>query len=124
MQTFKEILENYGAGYEVTLGRFLGDETFYLKMLGMLLKDDSIRKLGSAVQNGDLTEAFEAAHSLKGITGNLGLTPLYNAACAIVEPLRAKEAREDYSALYQAVEAEFEKAGLLWHELNEIKNGG
>ena len=122
MQKFKEILEDYGSDYEVTLRRFLGDEIFYLKMLGMLLKDESIQKLNSAIQNGDMTEAFEAAHSLKGIVGNLGLTPLYKAVCAMVEPLRSRETREDYSALYQAVETELQKTNLLFNELNEIKN--
>ena len=35
-----------------------------------------------------MTSAFEAAHTLKGVTGNMGLTPLYDAVCTIVEPLR------------------------------------
>ena len=30
----------------------------------------------------DLDGAFEAAHTLKGVAGNLGLTPLYRSVCA------------------------------------------
>ena len=43
-------------------------------------------------------EAFEAAHSLKGVLGNLSLTPLYDKVCEITELLRAGE-DADYAAL-------------------------
>ena len=43
------------------------------------------------------------------MAGHLGLLPLSRAVCAIVEPLRAREAR-DYGALYQAVLEEFRRA--------------
>jgi HPt (histidine-containing phosphotransfer) domain-containing protein len=32
--------------------------------------------------------AFDSAHELKGVLANMGLTPLWEDACALVEPLR------------------------------------
>ena len=74
----------------------------------MLPQDDNLHKLGVALADGDLERALVAAHALKGVAGNLGLLPLSRAVCAIVGPLRAREAR-DYGALYQAVLDEFRR---------------
>lgn len=68
----------------------------------------------------DYTAAFEAAHTLKGVVGNMGLTPLYQAVCEIVEPLRKREQREDYGSFYQAIETEFQKAE---HLRDRLKGG-
>ena len=107
MQNFKELFEAYGADYQDTMSRFMGNETMYLKFLKMLFQDDNLRKLGEAIDSGNLEAAFDAAHTLKGVVGNMGLTPLYKAVCDIVQPLRAREEREDYPLLYQAIQKEF-----------------
>ena len=88
MENFKEIFENYGGDYNSTMPRFMNNESMYLKFLNMLFKDDNLKKLNDAIQSGDLEKAFEAAHTLKGVVANMGLTPMYNAVCVIVEPLR------------------------------------
>ncbi|WP_418667060.1 Hpt domain-containing protein [Allofournierella sp.] len=116
----REILESYGSNYEETMERFLEDETFYLKILGMLLKDASMKKLHDALDSKDVAAAFDAAHTLKGISGNLGLTPFYAAVCTMVEALRGRDPEGDYFALYQCVEAEYKRVELLWQELHEI----
>ena len=100
--------------------RFMGKEDMYIKFLNMFEKDDNIRKLENSIGSGDLTAAFEAAHTLKGVTANLGLTPLYNAVCNIVEPLRTKTDC-DYSDMYKLIEAEYKKVGLLRERLKEGK---
>lgn len=117
MVDFRSAFETYGADYDTTMKRFLGNREMYLKILGLLPRDDSMEKLGKALDAGDLERAFEAAHTLKGVAGNLGLTPLYEAACAMVEPLRHREQREEYAALYQVVEAEYERALQLLEEM-------
>lgn len=110
MQGFKVLFEAYGADYQTTMNRFMGNETLYLKLLDMLFRDTNLQRLGAALDANDLSDAFAAAHTLKGVVGNMGLTPLYSAVCAIVEPLRKREQRDDYPALYHAVQAEFHKA--------------
>ena len=117
MGNFRAAFEAYGADYDGTMRRFLGNEAMYLRVLGMLPRDGSVNRLGDALESGDLGGAFEAAHSLKGVARNLGLDPLYKAACAVVEPLRLREERNDYPELYRAVRKEFERAGLFLEAL-------
>lgn len=116
MQSFRDKFEAYGGDYSDTMARFMGNEAMYRKFLGMLFQDQNLQKLGDALEGGDMQAAFEAAHTLKGVVGNMGLTPLYEAVCAIVEPLRAK-AGGDYASLYQAVRAEYARAKALKNDL-------
>lgn len=114
----------YGADYIETMERFMGNEALYLRLLGKLFPNSELQELGAALETGDKEKAFEAAHTLKGVAGNLGLTPLYKAVCALVEPLRAGEERADYPALYQPVQAEFRKAEEFWITLKEADPNG
>ncbi|MBC8531733.1 Hpt domain-containing protein [Gehongia tenuis] len=113
MGAFQKIFDDYGADYSVTMERFMGNEGMYFKFLNMLLEDQSLKNLGAALAASDYQGAFEAAHTLKGVAGNMGLTPLYNVVCEIVEPLRLRERRDDYKALYQNIEEEFRKVEAL-----------
>lgn len=113
MDKFRTLFEEYGGDYTATMERFLGNRNLYLKLLDMLFQDPNLKNLGDALDSGDLTAAFEAAHTLKGVVGNMGLKPLYAASCAIVEPLRSREQRDDYPQLYRAIQAEFQKVAEL-----------
>ena len=89
-------LKRFGADTEAALARCMQNETFYLTLVGKALNDDSMEKLENAVGRGDLNEAFEIAHSLKGVFGNLSLTPLYEDIAEITELLRNKT-QTDYT---------------------------
>lgn len=73
---------------EGALARFLDDEDLYEQFYGELLNDEAFGKLGLALDENRVSDAFEYAHTLKGIIGNMGLTPLFETICEIVEPLR------------------------------------
>lgn len=113
MSGFRELFEAYGADYEATMARFMQSEVMYLRFLDMLFQDGNLSKLSDALEAGDTAGAFAAAHTLKGVVGNMGLTPLYEAVCAIVKPLRAGEHRSDYPALFRTIQDEFGKADAL-----------
>ncbi len=119
MGEFREIFEVYGADYNFTMARFMGKEAMYLKFLDMLFKDDNLEKLGTALEQQDYEAAFAAAHTLKGVVGNMGLTPLFNAVCAIVESLRKREVPEDYNVLYQIIQTGFLQADEFRKKLKE-----
>ena len=58
--------------------------------------------LNLAIRSKNYEAAFEAAHGLKGSSGTLGLTPLYEAVCAVVENLRyepGETLEEDYETM-------------------------
>lgn len=97
-----EDLKNYGANIEEGLHRCMDNESFYLRLVKMIPDDPAFEKLYAAIGAGNLDAAFEAAHSLKGSTGNLALTPISAPVTEITELLRART-QTDYSALTDAI---------------------
>ncbi len=91
-----EGLREFGADADTALKRCLGNEAFYLKQINKVLEDDSFDMLKSSVESNDLDAAFEMAHALKGVWGNLGLIPLFEPVAEMTEHLRNK-ADKDYS---------------------------
>ena len=93
-----DALRQFGANTGEGLGRCLNNEAFYLRLVNMGLDDAGFGKLSDALAAGDTKAAFEAAHALKGVLGNLGLTPLYEPDSELTELLRSG-ADADYPAL-------------------------
>lgn len=91
-------LKNYGADTAEGLRRCMNNEGFYLRLVKMIPGDANFPKLYGALEQGDLAAAFEAAHALKGSTGNLSLTPIFAPMSEITELLRTRE-QTDYTAL-------------------------
>ena len=89
-------LRAYGANVDEGLGRCMGNEEFYLRLVGMAKDEPGFDALEQAIAANDLDAAFEAAHSLKGVLANLALTPLLEPIEEITELLRA-ETQMDYS---------------------------
>ena len=67
MGEFKKLFEAYGGDYQATMARFLDNEAMYLKFLPKLFQDDNLQKLGDALDAGNLSDAFSAAHTLKAL---------------------------------------------------------
>lgn len=85
-----DALKAYGANVREGLGRCLNNEGFYLRLVRMAAQDASFNKLYDAIDAGDLDRAFEAAHALKGVLGNLALDPLLVSVNEMTELLRAR----------------------------------
>ena len=83
-------------------------EDFYLDLVNTALDDTQLVRLGGALEKGELDTAFEAAHALKGVYGNLSLTPLYTPISELTELLRNKTAG-DHRALYDEIMRQFAK---------------
>ena len=91
-------LNQFGANTKEGLDRCMNNEAFYLRLVDKAINDDSFIKLKDELENKNYDEAFKIAHSLKGVLGNLSLTPLYDLAVEITENLR-KVAEIDYFEL-------------------------
>ncbi|MEG1984010.1 MAG: Hpt domain-containing protein [Oscillospiraceae bacterium] len=88
MSELVDILLRYGADVSGTMNRFMNDEELYATCLESFLVDPAFEELEAAVARGDYAQAFDYAHTLKGVAGNMGLTPVYEALTAVVEKLR------------------------------------
>ncbi|VYU72661.1 Hpt domain protein [Eubacterium limosum] len=98
----------YGVNFNEVMERFVNDEELYYNCLDSFIDDPSFDGLRDALLAKDYETAFDHAHTLKGVAGNLGLSPLLTAVSDIVEPLR----KHDYSNLeqqYDAVRTERER---------------
>lgn len=112
-QSQLDMLEQKGFDVNGCLKRFLNNAGLYEKCLKKFLEDDSYHSLVEAYEAGNCQEAFKAAHTLKGLTSNLGIDPLYHILQPMVEKLRAddlnvaqeiEQLKIAYQDAYQAVE--------------------
>lgn len=93
-----EKLREFGADVEEGIQRCVGSEQLYLQLMPMVLSEPHFEMLQQAIEAGDHKAAFESAHALKGVLGNLSLTPLFDRASEITELLR-HDSEADYPAL-------------------------
>ena len=70
-------LENGGIRVPQALERVLGNEALLERLLGKFLDDPQYPALCAALERGDLDRAVTAAHTLKGMCGNLSMEELY-----------------------------------------------
>ena len=94
-----ETLKSKGADIATGLARCANNEALYLKLVGMGLGDQKFEELGTVLAQNDLDRAFEICHALKGVIGNLALSPLFESLSRLTEVLRARESA-DYPSLY------------------------
>lgn len=81
-------LLEFETDYNGALARFVGNEALYEKFLLKFLSDPNFPGLKACVDAKNYTDAFQYAHTLKGVSGNLGLNKIYYLVHPIVEKLR------------------------------------
>lgn len=100
--TLLEELKQSGVNVDEGLERVMGDRDLYEMMLGMFV--DSVRDNPIALEefDGELEPLIQKVHLLKGVTGNLSLTPVYNGyqnALTLLRGGQAAAAREELERL-------------------------
>ena len=88
-----EIPEIEGIDIEDGLRRINNNKTLYLKILARFSKNYSgfIRELKGKLLKGSNEEAERMVHAIKGVSGNIGATDLYNYAVMLDDRLRKQE---------------------------------
>lgn len=104
-----------GADMDGALERLVGDEELFETCFQMFLEDPAFPELQAALDQADYTGAFNAAHTIKGVAGNLGLTAVFDAANGLVTPLRGGQPPEPEAlpALHQALLSAMEAVRAL-----------
>ena len=92
-------LEALGVNTQEALRRFSGNSALYVKMLGKLTAAANDLEVMPCIDKEDYEAAVSNAHTLKGVTGNLSLTPLYNAYTEITNLLREQKYDDARAAL-------------------------
>ena len=85
--TLQECYAAMEGDYQDALGRLRSDrlvQKFVLKFLA----DGSYDLLTQSMEEENYAEAFRAAHTIKGVCQNLGLTKLLNSSSELAEALR------------------------------------
>lgn len=89
MNLLLQELRIWGCDIDGAMERFMEDSELYETCLYTVLKDPAFEGLGKALREKKVQEAFDCAHTLKGVLANMGLTPMYEIVVRILEPLRA-----------------------------------
>lgn len=76
-ELMRERLKEAGIDVTAALERFMGNETLLERFLKKFLDDTNYEKLAAAIDAGQQEAALTAAHTLKGISGNLSMTGLF-----------------------------------------------
>ena len=100
------------------LERFMGNAGMLERFLKKFLEDKNGAMLSEAMQAGDYAQAFMAAHTLKGVCGNLSMQSLYEKASVVVEALRAQQTEaaqaeiQDFLSAYESMQDSIRRALL------------
>lgn len=103
MNKFIENLSLKGMNVKETMSRFMGDEELFTSCFKQFSGDSKFAELGQALKDKDYDKAFKAAHSLKGVAGNLGLNSIYEPLSELVELLRSKNYDADLNGIYAGI---------------------
>ena len=105
MPVIKQILSDAG----IDVGRadecLGGNYELFLKLIKSFLSDDDFSNLSKAFENAEQKDIETFAHSLKGVSGNLGITKMYKDLSDIVSVVRG-QSEGDIKALLSDVEYE------------------
>lgn len=102
MSLFEE-LKDLGVDVDEGLERVMDDEPLYEMMLGMFIDTANSNPIEMADFDEDSLDALiERVHILKGLTGNLAMTPLFTGYMQMLDLLRTgrpKEAGKEYERI-------------------------
>lgn len=104
----QECYERFGGDYNDAVSRMMNDsliEKFVLKFPN----DKTMDQLKEAVAANNTEDTFRAAHTLKGIAGNLSFTGLESAASKLTEQLRGKTDETPDPVLVARTESEYDR---------------
>ena len=105
------ILKDCGIDGDIGLARCLNDHEFYEQFLVMFLEDSSFERARAAFEQKDYKELFKCAYELKGVSGNAGMSELYDAVCPLVDLVREGGVDDGEAArLFETVSTAYARA--------------
>lgn len=103
----QECYRALGGNFEEITAR-LPSVSLVERFIGKFLEDKTFETLCDGIKAGNRDEAFASAHTLKGVSGNLAFTALYEASSRLTEALReTDEITEEALALSEEVKKRY-----------------
>ncbi|MCM1038042.1 MAG: hypothetical protein NC314_04015 [Roseburia sp.] len=93
MSLFEELKE-LGVDVDGGVKRINGNEKLYTKLLGSFVKSVNTYRVDADYDGNEYNDVIEKTHALKGVSGNLSITPLFESYTKIVDLLRAGKPEE------------------------------
>lgn len=101
----KQCYELLKGNYTEAIGRLMSDRLIE-RLILKFPQDASMTQLREALAAENYEDAFRAAHTLKGVAGNLAFTALHISASDLTEALRANK-QKPAADLVQKLEADY-----------------
>lgn len=98
-----EELKSLGVNVDEGLKRINGNEKLYIKLLGSFTKSIKTYSVGTDFDASNCDEVIEKTHAIKGVSGNLSITPVYEAYTKIVDLLRGGNPEEARALLLKII---------------------
>lgn len=108
----KEYLLEKGVDLNGALERFLGKEDLYEKFLRKFPEDRNFEDLGEALKQKDYEEVLKYAHTMKGLTANLGLNTLFQILQKMVIDLR--------NSFYEELDDDYKQLTTYYREICDV----
>ena len=87
----QDLMTEAGVDVKEGMGRFVGKLDLFVKIFRKYDDDNNMDLLRDAMEAGNVDAAFSAAHTLKGVCGNLSMKRMFDIASEMTEFLREKD---------------------------------
>ncbi|MCI8573515.1 MAG: Hpt domain-containing protein [Oscillibacter sp.] len=120
--TLKECYAAMGSNYDEVIGR-LRSERLVQKFVLKFADDGSFDLLQRSLAEQNYSEAFRAAHTIKGVCQNLSLTKLGASSSALAETLRGGVWSEEAAALVEETTKDYQDTISAIRAFQEAQGG-
>lgn len=103
-----QLYASIGSDYEVVLARFCNNRALMKRFIKSFIDDSTFKALVKAVEEKHYKEIEGQAHTLKGVSANLGFDRLHSACEEVVVCIR-KEKYEETEKVFQHVQDEYNR---------------
>ena len=99
----RKALKSVGVNIDEARERFMDNDLFMDKCFKMFIQDKNFIKLKEGVLNNNIEEAFIAAHTLKGVCGELSIYKLGGIVCQMSYMLKGGDIKSASEIMPEAL---------------------